>query len=181
MLTLHTISTPLAQHDVAQRMVVIAAAGRTPPASVGPRDVQMKARTDAQPREGSDTIYTLTQAERGKAVYARSCISCHGSNLQGVAAPAIAGEDFLTTAQSDGWTVGILRTIVTQNMPLNDPGSLSRAQYAAVLAYVFAANCSPRGTKPFPEHALPAFAKMKISTASHPSARRDKFGVCPVK
>ncbi len=126
-------------------------------------------------------LYTAAQAKQGKAVYSANCASCHGGNLQGVAAPAIAGKDFLATAKKNGWTVGIMRTIVTQNMPFNNPASLKPAQYAEVIAYLLASNCYPSGKTAFPEHAPADFATMKILAPAHPAGTPDKFGVCAVK
>jgi mono/diheme cytochrome c family protein len=34
-------------------------------------------------------LYTDAQATAGAAVYAQSCAACHGSQLEGVAAPAL--------------------------------------------------------------------------------------------
>ncbi|MCU4161863.1 cytochrome c [Acidiphilium sp. AL] len=126
-------------------------------------------------------LYTAAQAKQGKAVYSADCASCHGGNLQGVAAPAIAGKDFLATAKKDGWTVGVIRTIVTQNMPFNNPASLKPAQYAEVIAYLLASNCYPAGKTAFPEHAPTDFATMKIVTPAHPAGTPNMFGVCAVK
>ena len=39
-------------------------------------------------------IYTDAQASAGAAVYAQSCAACHGSQLEGVAAPALKGQVF---------------------------------------------------------------------------------------
>lgn len=125
--------------------------------------------------------YTAAQAKAGKAVYSDHCASCHGANLQGVAAPAIAGKDFLTTAHKNGYSVTILNTIVTQNMPFNDPGALKPKQYADVMAYLLAANCFPAGSKPFPTDPGSNFGATKLSIPAHPAGTPDKNGVCEVK
>ncbi len=124
--------------------------------------------------------YTAVQAGEGKGIYEKSCASCHGSDLQGVAAPAIAGSDFRMTAQKNGWTVGILRTIVTENMPFNDPGSLSPKQYADVMAYVLASNCYPVGTAPFPMHGSAKLSAMHLADPPV-SANANARGVCQQK
>lgn len=145
-----------------------------------PAPKRAQARPSTLIKATNGAIYTTAQAKQGEAIYTQSCASCHGTNLQGVAAPAIAGKDFLGTAQKNGWTIGILRTIVTENMPFNNPGSLTAGQYAEVLAYLLAANCYPAGTTPFPEHATANLAHLKITEPSHLAGTPDRFGVCSV-
>lgn len=125
-------------------------------------------------------IYTVEQAKLGHDVYVKSCASCHGDKMQGLAAPALAGKDFLTTAQHNGLTIGMLQTIVTQNMPFNDPASLTDTQYADVIAYMLASNCFPSGNQKFPEQPKAAISKIKISTPDHPSGTPSDSGVCSV-
>ena len=125
--------------------------------------------------------YTAAQAKQGEAVYTAHCASCHGDNLQGVAAPAIAGKDFLSTATKNKYTVSILNTIVTQNMPLSDPGSLQPADYANVMAYLLAANCYPAGSTPYPANPGDNFGAQTLSAPAHPAGTPDANGVCAVK
>jgi polar amino acid transport system substrate-binding protein len=129
---------------------------------------------------GNGAPFTEDQAKQGHDVYMQHCASCHGDKLQGLAAPSLAGKDFLSTAEHNGWTMGMLQTIVTQNMPFNDPASLSDEQYANVIAYLLASNCFPAGAKKFPEESTPALAKIKIATPSRPSGVPDAGGVCAV-
>ncbi len=127
------------------------------------------ARTESGPANGpvQTAPYTLAQAQTGKTLYAQSCQSCHGANLQGVSAPALTGSSFghahLSVAQ--------IRTITTQQMPLTAPGSLKPDQYAAIMAYLLAYNCiSPAngGKTPFPTKADPALAKIVVNGATCP-------------
>lgn len=124
--------------------------------------------------------FTAAQAKDGKAIYGQHCASCHGANLQGVAAPAIAGDDFLKTAHKNGYSVSILNTIVTQNMPFNDPGSLKPAQYADVMSYLLASNCFPAGKTPYPASPGSSFGTVTLSIPAHPAGKPDKNGVCAV-
>lgn len=125
-------------------------------------------------------LYTLPQAHAGAAVYRQYCIQCHGVDLQGTAGPGVAGNEFLTTAQGNGWTLGDVRTVIFENMPFSNPGSLTPKQYADVTAFLLASNCYPAGAAPFPTAARAAFAHVKIVPPKgvKPTA---KNGVCAVR
>jgi mono/diheme cytochrome c family protein len=91
-----------------------------------------------------DGVYTADQAKRGHEVYAKECASCHGSDLTGgESAPALAGPGFLSNWTT--LTVGDLFERTRVSMPENDPGTLSRAQIADVIAYLLSANRFPEG------------------------------------
>ena len=91
-----------------------------------------------------DGVYTADQARRGLAVYARECASCHGADLTGgESAPPLTGAGFLS--DWTGQTVGDLFERTRQSMPENDPGKLTRAQNADVIAYLLSANSFPDG------------------------------------
>jgi mono/diheme cytochrome c family protein len=91
-----------------------------------------------------DGVYTADQAKRGHEVYAKECASCHGSDLTGgESAPALAGPGFLSNWTT--LTVGDLFERTRVSMPENDPGKLSRAQIADVIAYLLSANRFPEG------------------------------------
>jgi len=125
--------------------------------------------------------YTEAQARSGKAIYMQHCDSCHGKNLQGVSAPAIAGTEFLTVSHKNNYTVSILNTIVTQNMPFNDPGGLKPTEYADVMSFLLASNCFPAGKTPYPSDPGSTFGTAKISIPAHPAGTPDKNGMCEVK
>ncbi len=88
--------------------------------------------------------------------------------MQGVAAPSVAGTDFLTTAQHNGWTLEIIRYLVFTMMPMNAAHSLSPEAYAAVMAHLLASNCYPAGSTPFPTDDDPKFAKIKLGPVPGP-------------
>ena len=91
-------------------------------------------------------VYSADQAKRGQAVYNDSCAKCHLEDLSGGAtSPPLKGDDFLS-----GWkgkTVGALFDEVRMTMPFDSPGSLTPAQYADILAYIFSVNKYPAGDK----------------------------------
>jgi len=125
--------------------------------------------------------YTTAQAHAGLAVFTANCQSCHGVNLQGTAAPAVAGTEFLTSAKTNKWTLTDLRNLVVENMPLNNPGTLTPEQYANVIAFLLASNCYPAGTAPFPQKDVAAFATVHIGPVDGAQPTDPKLGVCAVK
>ena len=124
-------------------------------------------------------LYTEAQAEQGKQVYTQNCAACHGDQLQGKSAPAIAGTAFLKKADLLDWSVADLRTIVVTQMPRDNPGSLSPDQYAAVLAYLLDKNCYPAGQDKFPTKATDAIKNAKLQPVSALD-KNQKTGTCPV-
>ncbi|MGI3777261.1 MAG: c-type cytochrome [Janthinobacterium lividum] len=138
------------------------------------------AATPAADNAPFPALYTQAQAVAGKAVYAENCVSCHGADMHGLAAPAIAGTEFLSSAADNEWSLEAIRTIVFTMMPLNAGGSLSTKQYADVTAFILASNCLPAGATPFPEDDSPALDKVQLHPLATPPANRNALGVCPV-
>jgi mono/diheme cytochrome c family protein len=91
-----------------------------------------------------DGVYTEEQAQRGQALYGRECARCHGDTLTGgESAPPLVGGDFLSNW--NGLTVGDLFERIRISMPADQPGHLSAAQNADILAHVFHVNQFPAG------------------------------------
>jgi polar amino acid transport system substrate-binding protein len=126
-------------------------------------------------------FYTSAQAHAGAVVYARYCLQCHGTDLQGTAGPAVAGTEFLKTAKLDGWTLRDVRTTVFENMPFSNPGSLTAKQYADVMAFLLASSCFPAGTKPFPESDQSWLAGIKLGPLTGAKPTHTGIGTCAVK
>jgi mono/diheme cytochrome c family protein len=92
-------------------------------------------------------IYTVEQADRGAGVYAQRCGACHGAALNGTGeAPPLIGGEFVS--HWDTMTVGDLYDRVRTTMPQNDPQSLTREEYADVLAFLLKNNGFPAGSQP---------------------------------
>jgi mono/diheme cytochrome c family protein len=92
-------------------------------------------------------VYSAEQAERGAAVYAARCAACHGVSLNGTGeAPGLVGGEFVS--HWDTLTVGDLFDRVRTTMPQNAPQTLTRDEYADVLAYMLKYNGFPEGEKP---------------------------------
>lgn len=112
-----------------------------------------------------DGVYTEPQAARGKALYAKSCASCHGDALDGSgAAPPLSGSDF--KSNWNGQTADDLLEKMQTTMPADQPGELSRQQNADILAFLFTSNGFPAGQKELPSDAA-ALAKIRFESAKH--------------
>jgi mono/diheme cytochrome c family protein len=86
-------------------------------------------------------VYTDVQAERGKNLHESACTSCHNAD-------AYSGNVFQTS-----WVGRALYDffdLVRSTMPNDNPGSLTRQQYADVVAYVLKLNGFPAGASEVP-------------------------------
>jgi mono/diheme cytochrome c family protein len=93
-----------------------------------------------------DRVYTEAQARRGEALYARHCEQCHGTGLDGDTASEIPGLAFDGFMQRwRGRTADDLLLRMERSMPQASPGSLTRPEYADLVAYLFKANGFPAG------------------------------------
>ncbi len=172
MVVLETAAAPLVAADCRKHADAAQAAA--------PIKTAVEAKPAISPTNAVPALYTKAQAAAGAAVFAANCVSCHGTNLQGTAAPSVAGTDFLKAAKNNGWTMQALRALVFTDMPFNNPGSLSPNEYAEVLAFLLASNCYPAGTTPFPTEADPAFAHINVGPVPGAHPGENSFGVCPV-
>jgi cytochrome c len=94
-----------------------------------------------------DGVYTDEQATRGAEVYAEKCAMCHGDSLGGVeSAPPLTGPTFY--ANWEGESLNALFERIRMSMPLDNPGSLSRAQNSDVLAHMLKTGGYPAGSTP---------------------------------
>jgi len=94
-----------------------------------------------------DRVYTVEQADRGEKLYAANCASCHGDTLGGVEmAPPLAGDVF--NGNWEGVSLNDLFERMRTSMPLDKPGSLSRAQNADILAHMLRVGGFPAGDVP---------------------------------
>ena len=94
-------------------------------------------------------VYTETQAYRGEKVADTTCIGCHGPDLDGGdSGPKLIGEAFLANWSSQ--PVSELFKWIREAMPPEAPGSLSKEDAAAVIAYILKQNKMPAGKQPLP-------------------------------
>jgi mono/diheme cytochrome c family protein len=91
-------------------------------------------------------VYTEAQATRGQSSFATECSPCHGQTAQGNGeAPALTGAEF--TADWVGLTLGDLFDRIRTTMPQDQPGKLTRDQYADITAFILKINGYPAGQK----------------------------------
>jgi mono/diheme cytochrome c family protein len=90
----------------------------------------------------SNDDHTKNQGDRGKAAYAKSCSTCHKSDLAGdQSAPALVGNAFVTRWM--GQSVGDLFDSIRTGMPMDNPGSLSDNTFVDIVAYILQQNDFP--------------------------------------
>lgn len=87
-----------------------------------------------QSRTVTDGVYSADQAQRGQQLYKEQCLACHGEKLEGVIGPMLAGEGFV--AAWGGRSLAELVDKIQNTMPLQTPGTLSRAQSIDITAYM---------------------------------------------
>jgi mono/diheme cytochrome c family protein len=110
----------------------------------------------------SKLSFSEAQALTGSHLFAAKCATCHGAHLEGGAGPALAGAALTTLAKATSLTVGDAFTFISKQMPLNEPGSLTHAQYVAIMAYILQYNGYAAGPKPLTyDGAANATAKLR--------------------
>jgi quinoprotein glucose dehydrogenase len=99
-----------------------------------------------------DGVFTAEQALRGQAAYTGPCDRCHGYKLDGAAddpdmlpAPPVAGPKFLR--KWNGRPLAALFEYVRVTMPSNNPGYLSDAEVADIVAYMLSVSGLPPGAQ----------------------------------
>lgn len=109
----------------------------------------MAAQTQPQPQTVWSSIYSEAQAYRGEKVADTLCIGCHGAGLTGGdSGPKLVGERFLT--YWSGKSVAELFDWIQKEMPEDAPGTLSKQDATAVLAYILQVNKMPTGKQDLP-------------------------------
>jgi mono/diheme cytochrome c family protein len=77
------------------------------------------------------------QAGDGSANYARECARCHGDNLEGGEGPQLMGPGNGLSAYK---TAAGLLQYAMENMPNDQPSSLSPSEYASVIGFILSKN-----------------------------------------
>jgi polar amino acid transport system substrate-binding protein len=100
-----------------------------------------KSKSDKVP-----ALFTAAQADSGKQKFMDHCQQCHGPTLEGRAGPALKGPNFASPDAK--FHVGDIFTIVSQNMPASEPGTLAHDDYVQIMAFLLQQNGYPAGTTP---------------------------------
>lgn len=88
-----------------------------------------------------DGVFTAVQAEKGAQVFEQVCLRCHQP------------EQFVGPGFIDAWagqSAYALFELIRTTMPEDNPSSLKKREYAAVLAYLFKLNGIPAGETDLP-------------------------------
>ena len=112
---------------------------------------------ETAPRTTRDGVYTAEQAGRGQETYAQTCAACHPLDWY-------KGDSIKSW---EGATLMGLYDSIATTMPQNNPGSLKRREYVALLAYVLSLNELPTGSEELPE-APEALGKIVIKWRNKP-------------
>lgn len=105
--------------------------------------------TAAQTQTVWSGVYSEAQAYRGEKVADTTCIGCHGPKLDGGdSGPKLVGEAFLANWSSQ--SMGVMFDWIREAMPAEAPGTLSKDDTAAVIAYILKLNKMPTGKLDLP-------------------------------
>src|SRR5687768_10308805 len=109
-------------------------------------------------RPASSGVYTAAQARAGEEAYASMCTGCHtpASHTGGVFADTWAGRP-----------VSELYGFIRAAMPKTEPGSLTSAEYAAIVAYILKLNGMPAGKQALPADSA-ALERIRIDLGKGP-------------
>lgn len=108
--------------------------------------------------------YTRSQAARGRASYAARCATCHGPDLEGGVAPALAGDAFRRSWGQPSRTVDDLFYILRTTMPRPEAASLATDEYLDLLAHILERNGVAAGNEPLA--ATPRLATLRVPGGS---------------
>lgn len=92
--------------------------------------------------------FLAAQAAAGSKLFETKCAACHGANLEGGAGPALSGATLATLSKNTKLTIGDMFTFLSQQMPLNEPASLTHDQYVSIMAFILHFNGYKAGSKP---------------------------------
>lgn len=99
-----------------------------------------------------DSVFTHAQAGRGESTFRATCASCHGDSLAGINdAPPLTGPVFHKTW--DGNALSSLFNRISNDMPSDNPGTLTNPQVGELVAFVLKYNGYPAGKVELPSAA----------------------------
>jgi cytochrome c len=119
-------------------LLILAVVHRTS-ASSHPQDAKPEISTMAG-------VFTNAQAARGEETYMTICVGCHPAGTY-------TGKTFVTSWGNR--PLSDLFSIIKNNMPKVDPGTLSPEETAQVIAYILKSNGVPAGKSELPAQVAP--------------------------
>jgi mono/diheme cytochrome c family protein len=123
----------------------------------------------AGPRSVSSGVFTVDQADRGRASHRTNCTSCHSSSKY-------VGQDF--AALYLGGTVFDMLDKIRTTMPDDNPGALPIQDYVDIIAYILNINGYPRGAVELPADEA-ALKSLKIDVPPPPRSGLAAFPSFP--
>ena len=91
-------------------------------------------------------VYTVAQAERGRATFLTSCQRCHNADLSGDRGPALKGERFM--ASWGGGSVTRLFEKIRDTMPPFATSTIDETSKLDIVTFILQTNGFPTGDKP---------------------------------
>jgi len=98
-------------------------------------------------------VYTDEQAKRGEELYGERCVRCHGATYMGGTDGALPLIGSTFNGNWNGVPLDQMLDRIRTTMPMDKPMSLSRAQTADAMAFIFSINKIPPGKTELPRQA----------------------------
>jgi mono/diheme cytochrome c family protein len=106
--------------------------------------VWVTALTHAQgARTVRDGVYSDVQAARGQMIYEKQCASCHGPKLEGLQAPPLMADVFLSHWSTQ--PLSDLASKIRNTMPAGATGTLTPQQSVDLVAFILRSGGFPAG------------------------------------
>jgi mono/diheme cytochrome c family protein len=106
-------------------------------------------------------VYSEAQAKRGEAAYTKDCASCHGADMTGDGqTPSLTGKDF--NLEWSGMPLSDLFDRIHATMPADNPGRLTPAEVADLVAFILNKAGLPAGPTELPAD-VAALKQMKYA------------------
>jgi cytochrome c len=93
---------------------------------------------------GASLAFTDAQAAKGQSLYSANCALCHGTQLEGVYAPALSGPNGNLHLMPMSAVYGYM----TVTMPVGNGGGLSREDYVDIMAFLLKEHGHKPGSSP---------------------------------
>ena len=140
------VETPAPEPVAADTLAADTLAADTPSVTPGPNTAASTQPAATPPassrgRTTADGVYTMAQASRGENHFQNICSACHNAT------------DFTGSHFSHSWgsrTVGDIHEFISDNMPMDAPGSLTAQEYTDIVAYFIRQNGYPAGQTELP-------------------------------